>query len=104
LGREDERHGRRLRAEALATWVIGVPRLAFGRVAPSTCRSAGTSMASMRSIEAGVQQLVPDRHLQNDVTAARLPATSPKNARTGAADSPASSPSWWATNPVRSLR
>jgi hypothetical protein len=68
----------------------------------------GTSMASMRSIGLAASSSCRTAHLQNEATAARLrvagacPAISPRNARTGAAVSPAISPSWWAANPVRS--
>ena len=69
-------------------------------------------MVSMRSIGLASSSSCRTAHLQNDATAARLrlrvagacPAISPRNARTGAADSPAMSPSWWAANPVRSPR
>ncbi len=69
-------------------------------------------MASMRSIGLASSSSCRTAHLQNEATAARLrlrvagvcPAISPRNARTGAAVSPAMSPSWQAANPVRSPR
>ena len=58
-------------------------------------------MASMRSIGLASSSSCRTAHRQNDPTAARLrlrvdgacPATSPRNARTGAAVSPVTSPS-----------
>jgi len=69
-------------------------------------------MVSMRSIGLASSSSCRTAHLQNDATAARLrlrvegacPAISARNARTGAAVTPAMSPSWWAANPVRSPR
>ena len=72
----------------------------------------GTSMVPMRSTGLASSRSCLTAHLQNDATAARLrlrvegacPAIAARKARTGAADSPAMSPSWWAANAIRSPR
>ena len=69
-------------------------------------------MPSMRAIGLASSSSCLTAHLQNDATAARFrlrvdgacPAISPRNARTGAADSSPISPSWWAANAIRSPR
>ena len=75
-------------------------------------RVLGTSTVSMRSIGLAASSSWRTAHLQKEATAARLrlraagawPAISPRNARTGAAVSPAILPSWYAAKAIRSPR